>query len=82
MAIYAHLEPFTVVTSHQSTLQQLQVVISSGVVHLEVSQDGLPFTVVETFNSDLVRLVRFSDAVYRFNITGSAQCSVINTKLR
>lgn len=79
MALYTHLEEFEVKVA---TLYQMQIVITAGTVSLEVSQDGLPFSVAETFTSDTVRLVRLVDAKYRFNIGNTAQCSIIPTRFQ
>lgn len=75
--LYEHNEVFV---RDENLLHQVQVVINNGVVDLEVSQDGLPFTVAETFTVDTVKLIRLTGSKYRFVMSGDAQASIVATK--
>ena len=77
--IYTNNQEFNI---DEHVLYQMQIHIDSGTVILESSQDGLPFSVVETFTTPTVKLVAFTGATYRFVFSDIAQASLIPTKFK
>lgn len=74
--LYTHNEVFV---RDENLLHQVQIVINNGVVDLEVSQDGLPFTIAETFTVDTVKMIRLTGSKYRFVMSGDAQASIVSS---